>query len=361
MSTIPITQPRLTCVFPIFNVMLSWKNLRSKFGYGLLSAALTLVSTLAATLFCVFSSMPLSGDYVVRIGFAVSPVFLSGLLEGRDPLRLIPALSVLVLTAAALTLSCLHVFSPDPGAPVILAMLLTLVILTGKLLWRQSGAIRKFDGALSAKATLGEFADIMYYASLILLICIGKFVCCGGGWVCAVGSALCLLLICGLVGALYMRRRDDKVFLLYSEREELFVDNPGLCAGVTPGDISKLSAGTENLFRRLNAYFENFMPFLNPELTLGDVAKALLTNKVYLSRTINECTGRNFCQFVNYYRVKHAIKLFRDNNLYKIEDLSRRSGFNSVRAFMMAFRLFMNVSPSQWCRLNRGKPSDQAK
>ena len=74
---------------------------------------------------------------------------------------------------------------------------------------------------------------------------------------------------------------------------------------------------------------------------------------LYISKAICAYTGRNFCQFVNYYRIAYAVELFRSNPNMKIVDISSRSGFNSSVSFTMAFRLFMGDKPSDWFRRER--------
>ena len=101
--------------------------------------------------------------------------------------------------------------------------------------------------------------------------------------------------------------------------------------------------------------FENDRMYLNSELTINDVVKIVYTNKLYISRAISQFTGRNFCQFVNYYRVIHSIRLFRENPDLKVAELANQSGFNSSVTFAMAFRLYMSESPSDWCRKERYK------
>ena len=111
----------------------------------------------------------------------------------------------------------------------------------------------------------------------------------------------------------------------------------------------------KDIYERVVAYFEETKPYLNGELTINDVVKVVFTNKLYISRAINQYTGRNFCQFVNYYRVTYSVRLFRQNPELKIIELANSSGFNSVASFNMAFRLFMNENPGAWCRKERLK------
>ena len=61
-------------------------------------------------------------------------------------------------------------------------------------------------------------------------------------------------------------------------------------------------------------------------------------------------SGSNFCQFVNYYRVKYSKELMRGNPGKKMIEVALSSGFNSVVTFNMAFKLNENLTPSEWLR-----------
>ena len=90
-------------------------------------------------------------------------------------------------------------------------------------------------------------------------------------------------------------------------------------------------------------------PFLVTSFTLGDLASALYTNRVYLSRTINHYSGRNFRQYVNYYRVMYSMELFRKNMGLHIGELAEMSGFHTSTTYAQAFRIVMGKTPSSWC------------
>ena len=120
-------------------------------------------------------------------------------------------------------------------------------------------------------------------------------------------------------------------------------------------DSSKIDDIYKDIYTRLVTLFETDKPYLNSELTIQDIVKVTFTNKLYISRAISQFTGRNFCQFVNYYRVLHSIQLFRDNPDLKVIELATRSGFNSNVSYSMAFRLYMSELPSDWCRREKLK------
>ena len=113
------------------------------------------------------------------------------------------------------------------------------------------------------------------------------------------------------------------------------------------------NSSVKELYDRIIDLFETEKPYLNDGITIGKVARMLFTNKVYVSRAINDFTGKNFCQFVNHYRIMYAIRLFKENPYLKTSDLSDMSGFHTLSSYNMAFRLVMNESPGEWCKKMR--------
>lgn len=112
-------------------------------------------------------------------------------------------------------------------------------------------------------------------------------------------------------------------------------------------------SGYTETYHRLNAFFEDRKPFLDGDLTIADVAKELYTNKLYVSQAISRCSGKNFCQYVNYHRVKYSVGLFKADPHLKVSQLAEMSGFHTVASFNMAFKLNLGESPSEWCRRQR--------
>ncbi len=104
---------------------------------------------------------------------------------------------------------------------------------------------------------------------------------------------------------------------------------------------------------RLVSYFEKEKPYLKPDLTIYEVALYLYSNKTYLSRVINECFDNNFNQFVNYYRVEEAKRLFKNDMSMNIHQMCDLAGFGSMATFSIAFRYYVGNSPAEWCKEQR--------
>lgn len=163
------------------------------------------------------------------------------------------------------------------------------------------------------------------------------------------------LAIVGVYAALCFRIMTDSVFVFWRRQETLIVESMKVTSVTTAVDESRIDDIYKDLYERVLAYFETEKPYLDGELTINDLVKRLYSNKLYISRAISQFTGRNFCQFVNYYRVIHSIECFRNNPDHKIHELASMSGFNSIVSYNMAFRLFMGENPSEWCRKEKSR------
>ena len=111
------------------------------------------------------------------------------------------------------------------------------------------------------------------------------------------------------------------------------------------------------LYDRCCRYMTERRPFLVESFSLQDLANAVYTNKIYLSKTIHRFSGKNFRQYVNYYRVMYAMELFRTNMGLRVQDLAGLAGFRSETVFLRSFKIVMGEQPSQWCTRMRKKYS----
>ena len=93
---------------------------------------------------------------------------------------------------------------------------------------------------------------------------------------------------------------------------------------------------------------ETKKPYLDEKLDLEQFAKAIFSNKAYVSKNVNLYSGRNFRKFVNSYRIQYAVELMMKDPHLRMEEVSTMSGFHSPVSFNMAFRLFQGKTPTQW-------------
>jgi AraC-like DNA-binding protein len=100
----------------------------------------------------------------------------------------------------------------------------------------------------------------------------------------------------------------------------------------------------ERLKEELITLFRNKKVYLQKDLKIWDISGLLATNRTYISRIINQDFDKNFCSFVNDYRIEHAKKLLAENNNYSNEEIAELSGFGSINSFYRVFKQKENIS-----------------
>ena len=154
-----------------------------------------------------------------------------------------------------------------------------------------------------------------------------------------------------LYGLLVLRESSGRTFFIRRAKElEIKSLLKGNLRPVPPQtgqkDVDKKKMS--HLYERVVDVMEKKRPYLDPDFNLTDLASATFTNKSYLSRTINILSGRNFSQFVNYYRVQYALELMQKDHSLKMINLAMMCGFHSTVSFNMAFKLNQGETPSSY-------------
>jgi AraC-like DNA-binding protein len=136
---------------------------------------------------------------------------------------------------------------------------------------------------------------------------------------------------------------------------------PGVPGGVVevPGGVPEVPVAPAALpaelhpwRARLLALMADEQPWLEPELTLTELAQRLRTNPGLLSKVINAGCGQNFNDFVNTYRVAEARRKLADPRFahYSLVGVALESGFNSKSTFNRVFKKLSGQAPSEVAR-----------
>ncbi len=91
--------------------------------------------------------------------------------------------------------------------------------------------------------------------------------------------------------------------------------------------------------------------YLNPKLTLSDLAQEMHINRTYLTTVLNRDIGKSFYDFVNEFRITEAcaiIDALPPTERPKLADVASRSGFNSLSTFKRSFLKVKGMLPSQY-------------
>jgi AraC-like DNA-binding protein len=114
------------------------------------------------------------------------------------------------------------------------------------------------------------------------------------------------------------------------------------------GEEPPRATDTAHLGVKLAHSMEERRMFLDPMLTLREVAAATGTNRTYLSEYLNRELDTNFYDYINSYRVKEAGKLLREDKNAKLEEISERCGFNSLSTFQRSFAKIKGMTPAKY-------------
>ena len=101
---------------------------------------------------------------------------------------------------------------------------------------------------------------------------------------------------------------------------------------------------------RLLAHISEHKSYLNPELSLRELAGQTDMHPNHLSWILNNSIGKNFNEFINQYRIE-AFKSIAGTQEHKnltIEGLAYESGFNSKTVFNTYFKRETGLTPRQF-------------
>jgi len=114
---------------------------------------------------------------------------------------------------------------------------------------------------------------------------------------------------------------------------------------------SRLKDSDAKLFvEKINNHMTLSKPYLNPDLTLLQLASDLGITPHILSQIINDQYKLNFFDFVNEYRVREFKDAVVDpkNKSFSLLGIAFECGFNSKSAFNRMFKKSTGLTPSQF-------------
>lgn len=114
-------------------------------------------------------------------------------------------------------------------------------------------------------------------------------------------------------------------------------------SGLTANDIDAIHS-------KLIQLLEEEKPFVNPNLTLNELAKMLEIHPNYLSQVINSKEEKNFYELINEKRIDEFVKKLEnpENKQYTLLAIAYECGFNSKASFNRNFKKYFEVTPSEY-------------
>ena len=88
--------------------------------------------------------------------------------------------------------------------------------------------------------------------------------------------------------------------------------------------------------------------FLNPSLTIEEIASVLNSNRTYVSKVVNLCYGMPFRDYLSKLRLDFSKQLMADEPDASLEYIATKSGFQSSTQFIRKFRETEGITPKVW-------------
>lgn len=215
-------------------------------------------------------------------------------------------------------------------------------------------AYRKFSGIRSMFRNVAVWHSVEdysrflysigYLGTLLLFLCAVS----ASGHLGEALTLMSLLISMALYALLFLRASTGRTYMIKVATEKRIKDIIKGNLRTSYIDKSEEDAKMNNLYRRVIMYMEERKPYLDQDFDMSVMADSMLTNKLYLSKTINILSGRNFRQFVNYYRIQRAMALMKEDPKLRVSEVAEMSGFHSSVSFNMAFKVNTGKTPSEW-------------
>lgn len=119
--------------------------------------------------------------------------------------------------------------------------------------------------------------------------------------------------------------------------------------GIDSGPMAGVSnSGYDKIMEAFKQHMEKEHGYLNPSLTIEEIARILNTNRTYVSKLVNLYYGMTFRDYVNIKRIEFAKQLMSDEPDASLDYISAKSGFQSSTQFIRKFRETEGLTPTVW-------------
>jgi len=157
-------------------------------------------------------------------------------------------------------------------------------------------------------------------------------------------SFMIFLLLLFIIFMLFKALRNPGIFSAWNEKEiEEAIQAPKY---ISPAQDNE----KQLILEQLQKHMQSVKPYLEPELTLDELATQLSVKPKMLSQTINELLRQNFFEFINHYRIEEAKRLLTNPKDKKITvlEVMYEVGFNSKSSFNTIFKKNTGLTPSEF-------------
>ncbi|HXB45074.1 MAG TPA: helix-turn-helix domain-containing protein [Puia sp.] len=160
-------------------------------------------------------------------------------------------------------------------------------------------------------------------------------------------SIMVFLLLLFVMVAFFKALRNPQIFSGWDEKQIEEALKPAKYASSQLNETQK-----RQILDRLQLHMKASKPYLEPELTLDELAAQLSLKPKILSQVINELLNQSFFECINSYRIDEAKRLLthpKDKKITVLE-VMYEVGFNSKSSFNTIFKKQTGITPSEFKR-----------
>lgn len=174
-------------------------------------------------------------------------------------------------------------------------------------------------------------------------------------------SLLTIIIVIGIAGIIYWQyinknRTYKKIVRQYTEaiqKENKLQDRIRELEKGTASEKYAISSLTNDKNIELYTSLENLMQhdkiYHDPEISRDKVAEMIGTNRTYLSKAINDNTGKSFNQYIASYRIEEVLQILSDpNSNMPLKAIYEKVGFNSINTFYKTFKEEVGMTPTKY-------------
>jgi len=260
--------------------------------------------------------------------------------QKADLLHFLPVLvlllfSILLLIFTEIDLSDNNIYSVILISLFYVQCIVYLLLISKKTVF-QSISIKAFIENKN-KATVSWISPFLYGFAILIVLKIGIFIV----WnllhlhgFCIVFTSLFLIASFIIINTLILASLLKKEYVLTHSKYQ----------NSTINSIDK-----ERYFEQLEDLLLKQKQYRNPLLNIDLLSKQIMISSSRLSQVINEKSGKNFNDLVNFYKIEEAKKMLEsDKNSLNIIQVAYEVGFNSKSTFNTAFKKVTGLTPSQY-------------
>ena len=134
------------------------------------------------------------------------------------------------------------------------------------------------------------------------------------------------------------------------------LNQSAIFAGIEMGEASEKYAGSglskeesDLHYKKLQDLLEKEKTYLDPDLSLQDLAEKLQTSTKVLSQVINQRSAYSFFDFINSYRCEEVKRLISESDpKVTILEIMYEAGFNSKSSFNKEFKKLIGITPTAY-------------